>query len=93
MLARHPRVWKCSSGVVIAKLDKDDYSKVKSYEVICLLSGIGKCLECIIEDGIRGQLAVNDRIHWRQLGRRMQRSAQDLGADLMRDSLSFSSIP
>jgi hypothetical protein len=38
----HARMWKLARGAVIAKPGKDDYSKVKSYRVICLLSCIGK---------------------------------------------------
>jgi hypothetical protein len=64
----HPRMWKLARGAVIAKPGKDDYSKVKSNRVICLLSCIGKCLERIIADGISAQLEANGGLHWGQFG-------------------------
>jgi hypothetical protein len=76
-------MWKLARGAVIAKLGKDDYSKVKSYRVICLLSCIGKCLECIIADGINAQLEANGGLHWGQFGGRKQRSAVDAVAYVM----------
>jgi hypothetical protein len=79
----HPRMWKCATGVVIAKPGKDDYSKVKSYRVICLLSCRGKYLECIITDGISAQLEANGGLHWGQFGGRKQRSAVDAVAYVM----------
>jgi hypothetical protein len=68
-------MWKRARGAVIAKPGKDDYSKVKSYRIICLLSVIGKCLERIIADGISAQLEANGGLHWGQFGGRKQRSA------------------
>jgi len=42
---RHPVVWKWASGVVICKPGKDDYTKLKSYHSISLLSCMGKVVE------------------------------------------------
>jgi hypothetical protein len=70
----HPRMWKLARGAVIAKPGKDDYSKVKSYRVICLLSCIGKCLERVIADGISAQLEPNGGLHWGQFGGRSRRN-------------------
>jgi hypothetical protein len=76
-------MWKFARGAVIAKPGKVDYSKVKSYRVICLLSCIGKCLERIIEDGISAQLEANGGLQWGQFGRRKQRSGVDAVAYVM----------
>jgi hypothetical protein len=73
----HPRMWKLARGAVIAKPAKDDYSTVKSYRVISLLSCIGKCSERIIADGISAQLEANGGLHRGQFGRRKQPSAVD----------------
>jgi hypothetical protein len=48
----HPLNWKIARGAVIPKQGKDDYTMVKSYRVICLLSCLGKTLERIVADGI-----------------------------------------
>jgi hypothetical protein len=79
----HPKMWKLARGAVIAKPGKDDYSKVKSYRVICLLSCIVKFLERIIADGISAQLEANGGLHWGQFGGRKQRSAVDAVAYVM----------
>jgi hypothetical protein len=76
-------MWKRARGAVLAKPGKDDYSKVKSYRVICFLSCIGKCLEFIIADGISAQLEANGGLHWGQFGGRKQRSAVDAVAYVM----------
>jgi len=39
---RHAAVWKQASGVVIRKPGKDDYTKLKAYRSISLLSCMGK---------------------------------------------------
>jgi len=39
---RDPAVWNRASGVVIRKLSKDDYTKLKAYRSILLLSCMGK---------------------------------------------------
>jgi hypothetical protein len=70
-------MWKRARGAVITKPAKDDYSKVKSYRVICLLSCVGKCLERIMADGISSQLEATGGLHWGQFGGRKQRSAVD----------------
>jgi len=42
---RHPVVWKRASGVVIRTPGKDDYTKLKAYRSILLLSRMGKVVE------------------------------------------------
>jgi len=44
---RHPALWKWASGVVIRKPGKDDYTKLKAYRSISLLSCMGKVLEIV----------------------------------------------
>ena len=42
---RHPAVWNWASGVVIRKRGKGDYTKLKAYRSISLLSYMGKVVE------------------------------------------------
>jgi len=42
---RHPAVWKRASAVVIRKPGKADYTKLKAYRSISLLSCMGKVVE------------------------------------------------
>jgi hypothetical protein len=42
---RHPAVLKLASGLVIHKPGKDDYTKLKAYVSISLLSCIGKVVK------------------------------------------------
>jgi len=45
---RHPVVWKWASGVVIRKLCIDDYTQLKAYRSISLLSCMGKVVEKVV---------------------------------------------
>jgi len=47
---RHPAVWKRASGVVIPKPGKDDYTKLKAYRSISLLSCMGKVVKKVAAD-------------------------------------------
>jgi hypothetical protein len=79
----HPTMWKRARGAVITKPGKDDYCKVKSYRVMCLLGCIGRLLERIIADGISAQLEANGGLHWGQFCGRKQCSAVDAVAYVM----------
>jgi hypothetical protein len=45
---RHPAVGKCASGVVIHTGGKEDYTKLKPYRAIFLLSSMGKVVEKVV---------------------------------------------
>ena len=47
---RHPAVWKLVSGVVIRKPGKDDYTQLKAYRSILLLSCMGKVVENVVAE-------------------------------------------
>jgi len=77
---RHPAVWKRASGVVIRKPGKDDYTKLKPYRSISLLSCNGKldekvAAELLSEEAERRGLLING-----QFGSRTGWSAIDAAA-------------
>jgi len=45
---RHPAVWKRATGVVICKPGKDDYTTLKAYRCISLLSCTGKEVDEVV---------------------------------------------
>ena len=47
---RHPAVWKRASGVVIRKLSKDDYMKLKADRSKSLFSCMGKVVEKVVAE-------------------------------------------
>jgi hypothetical protein len=49
-MGRHPAVWKRASSVVIHKPGKDDYTKLKPYRSILLLSSMGKVVKKVAEE-------------------------------------------
>jgi len=77
---RHPAVWKRPSGVVICKPGKDDYTKLKAYSTISLLSCMGKVVERV------GVELLSEEAEWSgilgdvQFGNRKGRSAIDVAA-------------
>jgi len=52
-MGRHPAVWMQASGVVISNHCKDNYTKLKAYRWISLLSCMGK----VVENGVSEQLS------------------------------------
>jgi hypothetical protein len=54
----YPKLWKITKGVTIPKLGKDDYSKVKSYRVICLLNCLGEVVEKVVA------IMLTDHCEW-----------------------------
>jgi len=51
---RHPAAWKRASRVVIRKPGKEDFTKLKSYETISLLSCMGKVVEKVVAELLSG---------------------------------------
>jgi len=77
---RYPVLWKRASGMVIRKPGKDDYTQLKAYRSVSLLSCMGKVLvkgaaELLSVEGKRRGL-LSDR----QFGGRKGRSAIDAAA-------------
>jgi hypothetical protein len=79
-MGRHPAVWKRASGVVIRKPGKDDYTKLKAYRSISLLSCMGKVVEKVVAE-LLSEEAERRGLHTDgQFGSRKGRSAVDAAA-------------
>jgi len=74
---KHPTVWKRDSSVVIHKPGKDDYTQLKAYRSIPLLSCMGKVVEKVVAELLSDHAERRGlRIHI-QIGSRRGRSAID----------------
>ena len=47
---RHPAAWKRARGVVIRRPGEDDYTKLKPYSSISLLSCTGRVVEKVVPE-------------------------------------------
>jgi hypothetical protein len=72
---RHPVVWKRASGVVIRKPGKDDYTKMKAYRSISLLSCMGKVVEKVAAELLSEEAKRWGLLSNGQFGSRKGRSA------------------
>jgi len=77
---RHPAVWKCASSVVIRKLGKEDYTTLKAYRSISLLSCMGKVVEKVVAELLSEEAERRGLLSDGQLGSRKGRSAIDAAA-------------
>jgi len=77
---RHPSVWKRASGVVIRKPGKDDYTQLKAYHSISLLSCMGKVVEKVVAELLSDEAERRGLLSDRQFGSRRGRSAIDAAA-------------
>jgi hypothetical protein len=77
---RHPSVWKRASGVVIPKPGKDDYTKLKAYHSISLLSLMGKVVEKVVAELLSDDLKRRGILSDGQFGSRRRWSAIDAAA-------------
>jgi len=82
-LGFHPGIWKTAKGVVIPKLGKPDYSKVRAYRFISLLDVISKLLEWTAAHLIADHLERKRGLHEGQFGCRKRRSCVDAVAIMM----------
>ena len=55
-MGRHPTVWKCARRVVIWKPGEDDYTKLKSYRTISLLSCVGTVVPKVFTELLSDEL-------------------------------------
>ena len=78
--ARHPDVWKRASGMVIRKPGKEDYTKLKSYRTISLLSCVGKLVEKLVAELLSDEAERRALLSDGQFGSRKKRSAIDAAA-------------
>jgi hypothetical protein len=77
---RHPAVWKRTSGVVIRNPGKEDYTKLKSYRTISLLSCMGKVIEKVVAELLSDKAERRALLSDGQFGSRKKRSAIDAAA-------------
>jgi hypothetical protein len=76
-MGRHPLVWKRASSEVIPKPGKDDYTQLKAYRSISLLSGMGKVVKKAVAELLSDVAERRGLLSDRQFGSRRGRSAID----------------
>ena len=74
-----PNVFKASITVIIPKLNKDDYSKPKSYHPIALLECPGKLVSKLIANRLQSDISIFDIAHPLQFGGCKHHSMLDTG--------------
>jgi len=79
-MGRHPSVSKLSTGVVICKPGKDDYTQLKAYRSISLLSYMEKVVEKVVTELLSDQAERRGILSDGQFGSRRGRSAIDAAA-------------
>lgn len=76
-------MWKRTKGVMLRKTNKLDYTNIKAYQVISLLT----CLEKVFKTVVAGMLAewcqVKHILHSSKMGLRRQRSIIDIVAEVV----------
>jgi len=77
---RHPAVWKQASGVVIRQPSKDDYTKLKAYRTISLLSCMGKVIGKVVAELLSEEAERRGLLSDGQFGNRKGRSAINTAA-------------
>jgi hypothetical protein len=77
---RHPAVWKWASGVVISKPGKEDYTQLKAYRSIPLLSGMGKVVEQVVAELLLEEAERMGLLSDGQFGSRKGRAAINAAA-------------
>lgn len=75
----HPKEWRRAIGAIIPKPKKQDYTSVKSYRPVSLLSTLGKGLEKIVSERITKVVEESRTkgLHRTQWGGRKGRSAEE----------------
>jgi len=82
-MGRHPAVWKHTSGVVILNPETEDYTKLKQYRTISLLSCIGKVVEYIVVELLFDDAEKTALLSDGQFGSRKKTSAIDAAASMV----------
>lgn len=76
-LSHFPKRWKVAICKLIPKAGKDNYSDIKSWRPIGLLTLLGKLLEAMIINRINYKLAIDSSLSDQQFGFREQTSTVD----------------
>ena len=79
-MGRHQTVWKQGSGVVFRKPGHDDYTTLKAYRSISLLSCLGKVVEKVAAELLSEEAERRGLLSDGQLGTRKGRSVIDAAA-------------
>ena len=82
-LGFHPKTWKTAKGILLKKPGKSDYSQVKAWRVISLLSCLGKVIEKLAAGLIADWCEAQGILHPGQMGSRRGRGAIDAVAYLV----------
>lgn len=82
-LGVHPGAWKTAKGVLLRKPGKPDYTQVKAWRVISLLSCLGKVIEKLAAGLIADWCEAQEALHPGQMGCRRGRGAIDAVACLV----------
>jgi ribonuclease HI len=82
-LGAHPGAWKTAKGVLLRKQGKTDYTQIKAWRVISLLSCLGKVIEKLAAGLIADWCESQGVLHPGQMGGRRRRGAIDAVACLM----------
>jgi len=77
---RHPAVWMQASRLVICQPGKDDYTQLKAYRSISLLSCMGKVVETVVPELLSEKAERRGLLSDGQFGSRKGRSAINAGA-------------
>jgi hypothetical protein len=77
---RHPAIWKLASGVGIRKTRKHDFTRLKAYRSISLLSCMGKVVEKVVAELLSDEAQRRELLSDGQFGSRKGRSAMDAAA-------------
>ena len=80
LMGRHPAVWEQASGVVICKPCNDDYTQLKAYRSISLLSCMGHVVEGVVTELPSADAKRRGLLGDRQFGSRTAHSAIDTQA-------------
>ena len=81
-LGHQPSYFKCSSTVIISKLNKPKYNHLKAFYPIVLLSTLGKLIKKVITERLQFIVVNNNFIHPSQLGGLKFKSTLDVGVAL-----------
>jgi len=87
-MGHHPAVWKCVSVVVIRISGMENYKKLTSYRMICLLSRKGKIVQKVVAELLPDKAERRALLSNGQFSSRENRSAIDAAAIMVKRALS-----
>lgn len=79
-LQYYPQLWRYAKEVLLEKLNKRDYTLVKSYWVIIILNCLGKAIEKLVAEQLSQFCEENKKLHKKQMEAKKQQSAINAAA-------------